>query len=131
MKEITREQLLIVKRTAIDCYFWDVAGDDDDNGFDRLMRLDRNGPLPDMSRFKEFELMSGVYLHKHLCWDSLTVEQIQNWVFGKAVQLLCGLCGVPLQEGMNMLFHTRTSESAGDSHTRLPHSLMAFTFPEG
>lgn len=130
MKDISREQILIVKRAAMDAFFWDACGYDDDNGFDRLMRMDQ---LVDLSRHNEFEFIKNVYLHKHICWDSLTIGQLKDWVFGKAVQLLCGLCDVPLQEGMNLLFHTRTSEPVAEngSCTRLRHSHMTFAFPKG
>jgi len=124
MKNITRQQIIVAKRAAIDMAFFAPCALDDDDNFDRLMAAKR---MADITTEAPDEWGS-VYLHEHL--DNIKdIDALKNIVFSNAVRLLCNLCGVSLDIAVTLLVNTRTSDPENGIYTRTMYDDVEITCP--
>lgn len=121
MKSITREQVVVAKRAAMEMYFWPACALDDDDGFDRLMTMKGLSDL-DNSEW------GGVFLCEHIKSLNFDIEKIKDLVFRAGVRLLCNLCGVTLDIAVTLLQRNRTTEVPSGVYTPERHRDVHFSF---
>lgn len=83
--DLSPEQIIFVKRSAMSQYFWAPCPDSDDYGFDRLMAMDNIHQIKDQE-------WGAVFLHTYFDEHSLNV--IQSNVLSQGIRMLCILAGL-------------------------------------
>ncbi|WP_175887258.1 hypothetical protein [Burkholderia contaminans] len=121
MKPLTREQVIVAKRAAMDMAFWTACALDDDNGFDRLLRMQHLAELDNNE-------WGGVFLHEHLGALGFGIDKLKDIVFRDAVRLLCNLCGVTLDIAVTLLQRTRSTEVPDGIYTAERYRDVHFSF---
>lgn len=121
MKPITREQIIVAKRVAMEMSFWTACALDDDNGFDRLMRMAHIDELDNNQ-------WGGVFLCEHIAALGFGLDKIKSVVFRDAARLLCNLCGATLDIAMTLLVRTPSTEVPDGIYTAERYHGVHFTF---
>jgi hypothetical protein len=120
MKPITREQVVVAKRAAMEMSFWTACALDDDNGFDRLLRMQHLDELDNPE-------WGGIFLCEHLRALNFGIERIKDIVFRDAVRL-CNLCGATLDIAVTLLQRTRSTEVPDGIYTAERYRDVHFSF---
>jgi hypothetical protein len=123
VKPITREQIIVAKRVAMEMSFWTACALDDDNGFDRLMRMAHIDELDNNH-------WGGVFLCEHIAALGFGLDKIKSIVFRDAARLLCNLCGATLDIAMTLLLRTRSTAVPDGIYTAERYHGVHFTFGE-
>lgn len=103
---LNNEKIVFAKRIAMDTVFWTACPLDDDDGYDRLMKMTSPNDL-------QVADWGGIYLHTHLNLGDF--DKIKRLVRDTAIKLLCNLVGVTPDVAITSLERTKSTNVNNDS----------------
>ncbi|AOJ01882.1 hypothetical protein WS70_08605 [Burkholderia mayonis] len=104
----------------MEMYFWTACALDDDNGFDRLMKMAHIDELDNNQ-------WGGVFLCEHITALGFGIDKIKSMVFRNAARLLCNLCAT-LDIATTLLVGTPSTEVPNGIYTAERYHGVHFTF---
>ncbi|MCA8050907.1 hypothetical protein [Burkholderia arboris] len=112
---LTREMIILAKRSAMGHFFFVPSAEDDDDGFDRFMSMRSSDDIAAASRDKNG--WGHIFLADH--WQGHQLANIQKWVFKDAARLIATMCGVSPNAAIEHLQKQRTTHAPNDNRTRI------------
>ncbi len=101
MNEISKKDIILAKRTAMQLLFWTACPLDDDHGFDRMMKM---GALNELINAD----WGSLFIHQHLC--ECSINELKHRAMSSAAKLLCNFKNVTQDVAHTLLTNHSTSE---------------------
>ncbi|KVV07448.1 hypothetical protein [Burkholderia ubonensis] len=112
---LTRDMILLAKRSAMGRFFFVPSAEDDDDGFDRLMSMQSIEDIATSSSDRNG--WGHIFLADH--WQGHQLTNIQKWVFKDAARLIATMCGVSPEVAIEHIQKHRTTHAPNDNRTRI------------
>ncbi|MCB4349408.1 hypothetical protein LA345_36975 (plasmid) [Burkholderia vietnamiensis] len=120
---LTRDMIVLAKRSAMGRFFFVPSAEDDDDGFDRLMAMQSIDDIAAASSDRNG--WGHIFLADH--WQGHQLTNIQKWVFKDAARLIATMCGVSPDVAIKHIQTLRTTYVANDNRTRIGDWDISFS----
>ncbi|WP_241025636.1 hypothetical protein [Burkholderia sp. Tr-20390] len=120
---MTRDMILLAKRSAMGRFFFVPSAEDDDDGFDRLMSMQSIDDIAAAS--SDPNGWGHIFLADH--WQGHQLTNIQKWVFKDAARLIATMCGVSPGAAIEHVQKHRTSHAPNHNRTRIEDWDISFS----
>ncbi|WP_249204699.1 hypothetical protein [Burkholderia cenocepacia] len=120
---LTRDMILLAKRSAMGRFFFVPSAEDDDDGFDRLMTMQSIDDIAAAS--SDPNGWGHIFLADH--WQGHQLTNIQKWVFKDAARLIATMCGVSPDAAIEHIQKHRTTHVDNENRTRIADWDISFS----